>query len=468
MRTSEPVQRPLLNRTLQRVRRLWRDLGNGGEPQTPAGPALKTEDEAALKRLMQASVSEHVSEVSARARAAELGYSYLGLDPEGRRRYLQILTETLDIDDDRVTEAAGAYLEAPDGSTRYRLQQAVVPPRVRFVKMLNSLPEGFKFLVDLRKDLLRFLPESPELEPLDRDLRGLFDLWFDVSLLSFERITWDSPASLLEKLIAYEAVHKVRSWPELKSRLEDDRRCYAFFHPKMAEEPLIFVQVALTHDTPDNVQHLLNQFASEELERATTAVFYSISNTQQGLSGIGFGPFLLKQVIDDLTKELPRLKTFVTLSPIPGFVRWLERSSAEGADAGKAAPLVAAFQEALRGVGMEGGITALLEHPDWWRQEELTHVLREPLLALCAHYLVRERRPGGKPLDPVARFHLNNGAQIERINFLADASPEGIKQSLGMMVNYEYKLNRIEPNHEKFVQAGEVVAAPRVKRLLRA
>jgi malonyl-CoA decarboxylase len=437
-----------------------------GRAATPLRPDLPRDDAAKLRRLMLEWLEGRGGEVSARARAAELGYLYQGLSRKGRRRYLKLLGEALDLDREALASAARSFLESPANGYR-ELREAATPPRVRFLKMLNALPSGFKFLVDLRADLLSFLGEEPGLAELDYDLQMLFDYWFDVNLLTFEEISWNSRASLLEKLIAYEAVHEIHSWTDLKNRLDADRRCYAFFHPKMPNEPLIFVEVALTEGMPGSIHDLLDEAAPlQEPERATTAVFYSISNTQKGLRGINFGNFLLKRVIDDLSRHLPRLKTFVTLSPIPGFRRWLLQTlEAQGEasllEAGELAKLEAAMPEER-----SSGLRALLEAPDWHRDEALAEALKEPLLRLGAWYLLHARQEDGKPLDPVARFHVFNGARVERLNWLADLSPQGVERSFGMMVNYLYQQSEIESNHELSYE-GKVAASPALRKLTR-
>ena len=280
-------------------------------------------------------------------------------------------------------------------------------------------------------------------------------------------IGWDSPAALLEKLMAYEAVHAIRSWTDLKNRLEADRRCFAFFHPRMPDEPLIFVEVALVTGIAGNVHALLDETAPiGDPQKADTAIFYSISNCQRGLAGISFGDFLIKRVVDALARELPGLKNFATLSPVPGFRAWLDRELETSPET----LLPQADWHALEALGEEPperGLKAVLDRPDWYNDARLAPVLREPLLRLCARYLMRERTRSGRALDPVANFHLNNGARIERLSWLGDVSPKGLQQSAGMMVNYLYRLADIEANHEAYRGEGQVAAAPGVRSLLR-
>ena len=463
-------QQPLINRALHRIRSVWRDLAFG---RSGAGrqirPHLPEADLDRLRDLMLACLQEQAVETAARSEAAKLGYLYLTLTEEGRKRFLRLLTQEFDLDPDDLASAVEEYLREPGSDESYgRLQEAVKPPRVQLLKMLNSLPDGFKFLVDLRADLLSFLKEEPSLRALDHDLKSLFESWFDVGLLTFEDISWDSPASLLEKLVAYEAVHAIRSWEDLKNRLDDDRRCYAFFHPKIPNEPLIFVEVALTKGIPSRIHDLLDLSAPViDPDKANTAVFYSISSTQQGLRGISFGNFLLKQVTDRLARQHPGLKTFVTLSPIPGFRRWLLQALEEGRgqelldDAN-----LARLQAAAAAAGVDS-VAELLEGNDWYQDERITDDLEEPLMSLCTYYLLHERNRVGKPRDPVERFHIFNGAKVERLNWLADISEKGLAQSFGMMVNYLYEVDRLEENYELFFE-GEVAASNALQKRFRS
>jgi len=280
-----------------------------------------------------------------------------------------------------------------------------------------------------------------------------------------QRITWDSPAALLEKLMAYEAVHEIRGWTDLKNRLDADRRCFAFFHPRMPDEPLIFVEVALVAGMTGEVHALLDESAPiGDPHLADTAIFYSISNCQLGLAGISFGDFLIKRVVDALATELPRLKVFATLSPVPGFRAWLERHS-RAASGDLLLPAERSAIEALGGEAPERDLAALLDHH---ADPRIGAALRDPLIRLCARYLLNERRPSGRALDPVAHFHLSNGARVERLNWLGDTSPKGLQQSAGIMVNYLYRLSEIEANHEAYRGEGRVAASSSIRNLLRA
>jgi malonyl-CoA decarboxylase len=307
--------------------------------------------------------------------------------------------------------------------------------------------------------------EDPALASFELDLKGLLASWFDIGFLEVKRITWESPAALLEKLTVYEAVHAIRSWQDLKNRLEADRRCFAYFHPRMPDEPLIFVEVALTQGMADNVQILLDEKAPVgDPSEADSAIFYSISNCQRGLSGISFGDFLIKRVVDQLAAELPHLKTYATLSPMPGFRAWLDKRIAEKGDD----LLLAAERkalEALPGTAQERGLAQLLGRRKWHEDDAVAQALRAPLLRLAARYILNEKTAGGRAGDPVAHFHLSNGARVERLDWLGDRSAKGFQQSYGMMINYLYRLPEIEENHEAYTGEGRVAASSAITRL---
>jgi malonyl-CoA decarboxylase len=375
-----------------------------------------------------------------------------------------------------VQAALKAAAEAEDAPARAkalaRLRRALEAPRVKLLTQFTSIPEGVKFLVDMRAELMRHSRGDPALAALDDDFRNLLAAWFDVGFLRLRRIDWDSPASLLEKLVGYEAVHEIRGWRDLKNRLDSDRRCYAFFHPAMEGEPLIFVEVALVKGLADNVHALLDQKAPVlDPTQTDTAIFYSISNCQRGLSGISFGNFLIKQVVDRLSAEFRNLKTFATLSPIPGFRRWIDEKLAAG-DRLLSEDEDAALAEALAVQGEEAvaetpPLARLLARRGWHRDAALAEAARPVLCRLCARYLLAESDGRGRSRDPVAHFHLTNGARAERLNWLADTSEKGIKESAGLMVNYLYDRDAIEANHEAYVGEGKRAASTAMKRLAR-
>lgn len=454
----------------ERLRSAWRDIAGTVTSNNRVSPDLSSKDDVErLREQMATCLEARGGEVSARARAAALGRTYLEMETEGRHRFLQILAEEFGPDTAAIDEAIVTLQDASEEerpAAQEKLRQALEPPRMRLMTQFNGLPEGVKFLVDLRSDLIA-MSDGTQVRALNEELRALLASWFDIGFLELRRITWDSPASLLEKLIAYEAVHEIRSWDDLKNRLEADRRLFAFFHPSMPDEPLIFVQVALVNGLAGNVNALLDESAPvDDPSEADTAIFYSITNAQHGLVGISFGGFLIKRVVDQLQAEFSNLKTFSTLSPIPGFARWVRRSLADGAllvsDEELAA--VAEIFELQEG---ESPLERIFDDPSWKDDEAKQDVLLPILTRLCARYLLREKNRRGRAADPVAHFHLTNGALVERLNWMADASPQGLAQSAGMMVNYLYNLSRIEANHERYTGDGKVSASGAVNRLLK-
>ncbi len=468
---AKPVETETRNERLGRVRAFWQWLTRTSGPREAV--PLSGADLRLTRATFRDALAGTGGEASARQRVATLATLYRTLNDEGRRSFLGLLAGEFGPDELVVNRAIQGYLDAtPDGRrhAESQLRLALGSPRIRIVRQFNLLPDGVKFLVDLRADVLRYLDGARGLEVLEEELASLLSSWFDIGNLELRRISWNSPAALLEKLIAYEAVHEIRSWSDLRNRLDSDRRCYAFFHPRMPDEPLIFVEIALVKDMADNIHTLLDESAPAfDPQAAQAAIFYSISNTQAGLRGVSFGGFLIKRVAEMLAADFPRLKVFATLSPVPGFRRWLDAQAKRKAadffgrqererlcEAAEAKdPHDALAQLLLRGFAAEA-------HPP--------ESLRATLLRLCAHYLV-ETKEGppeiARPADPVARFHLGNGARLERVNWLADTSPRGIKQSAGMMVNYLYRLDEIEANHEAFERDGRVALADAVKRLLR-
>ena len=422
---------------------------------------------AQLRELLEGSRAQRGGEFSARARAGQIAAIYRAADSAQRATILNLITQAFAPDRDALDAALGAMQSAANATELSRaeaqLRLALDAPRARFFTQFNLLPEGVKFLVDLRHDLLGLLARDPSLEVLKVELDGLLESWFDPGFLELKRISWHSPALLLEKLIAYEAVHPIESWNDLRNRLDTDRRCYAFFHPRMPNEPLIFVEIALVKGVPASVQLLLDQKAPvHDPQAADTAIFYSISNTQRGLRGISFGNLLLKRVIEDLCRDLPQLKVFATLSPLPGFRKWLDQAAGDAtllasADAARLA-------RALGTDAREAPLAAALARPGWTSDAKLAETLREPMEKLCARYLLKEKS-GGQPLDPVANFHLNNGARVHGLFWLADPSARGMRQSYGMMVSYRYDPDEVDRNHERFLNNGQIAASSRVLRL---
>ena len=453
-------------RGLRRVRTL---LAEGGAARGLAGKQL-----VQVRALLHECASGVGGEISARQRAARLAGAYQHLDDEGRATFLRLVATEFGPEPQRVAEAHAGYQAAVGSDQQWAaesaLRNAMRSTRLRILTQFNALPQGVKFLVDLRADLLRYATQDPALRSLDRELESRLGAWFDVGFLELQRITWNSPAALLEKLIEYEAVHEIRSWSDLKNRLDSDRRCYAFFHPRMPMEPLIFVEVALVDRLADNVQALLDEHAPVfDAQRATTAIFYSISNTQAGLRGVSFGNFLLKRVVDDLKRDYPRLVSFATLSPLPTFRRWAEKNPEAWAKAFSAADLERIGRHLPADTlppASASDLQTLLADSRWSQDPRLTRALQHGLLRLAARYLLATAK-GGRPYDPVARFHLGNGARIERLNYLADTSPRGHKQSYGLMVNYLYDPDTIEANVEAFSRSGEIAAAAAIRRSAR-
>ena len=456
--------------TIGRLRDWWQGLAATFRPvRGKTGDRATARLIAHLKQLFEESRSQRGGETSARARAGQIAAIYRGASLPQRAAILNLITHEFAPDRPELMAAITAVHQAANedemGRAEARLRLALDAPRGKFLAQFNLLSDGVQFLVDLRSDLLGLLPEDPGLEVLKVELDGLFERWFDPGFLELKRITWQSSAHVLEKLMTYEAVHPIASWNDLRNRLDTDRRCYAFFHPRLPDEPLIFVEIALLRGAPASVQALLDENAPVQDRRAAdTAVFYSISNTQKGLRGISFGNLLLKRVIEDLQRDLPKLKVFCTLSPMPAFRKWLDAALADNREA-------LTEQEAVKlavAIGHpdpERALQDALARPDWSADPRIAEALRAPMERFSARYLLREKS-GGHPLDSVAQFHLHNGALIDRIYWLADTSARGLKQSYGMMVSYRYDLSEVDKNHDRFHNSGTIVAAGRIQGLL--
>ncbi len=392
-------------------------------------------------------VSAH-GEASGTALASQILDSYLALNDDERLGALLLLDTAFAPDADTLSAAARSYADNPDDDTYRALANAIEAPRQELFRRLNMAPGGTTAIVGMRQLVLARLREHPELKPFEHDLKHLLASWFNRGFLQFEQIDWRTPAVILEKLIAYEAVHEIQGWDDLRRRLADDRRCFGFFHPALPDEPLIFVEVALTHGLAGEIHTLIDTAPDEQKkQQPDTAIFYSISNCQTGLAGISFGNFLIKQVADAVKKEFPGITQFATLSPIPGFRKWLDDV------------LVRDTPDWLSEDDID-----LLNRSDWRDNELIRQPLKPALMNLCARYLIEEKR-NGRPLDPVARFHLGNGASVERLNWAADLSDKGIEQSTGMMVNYLYDSEQIVRNHEAYVRDGIVAASSAVTKL---
>jgi malonyl-CoA decarboxylase len=395
-------------------------------------------------------------EASGVALAREILSLYGELKTGPRITFFEVLARRFGPDRARLSAAVAAWQASPSDLTAAEVHRASEPRRLELFRRLNLAPGGTAALVRMREQLIDAMDHRDDLAVIDDDFLHLFSSWFNRGFLVLRSIDWSTPASLLEKIIRYEAVHAIRDWNDLRARIDSpDRRCYAFFHPALIDEPLIFVELALTRGIPTAIDPILSAKRERiEPERATTAVFYSISNCQRGLAGVSFGHFLIKQVVEEVSRQIPRISTFVTLSPAPNFAEWLKRERASEASVA----LEEEDREALKA----------LDRLDWWRDEATAEAVREPLLRAAAWYYLRARTPRGTPLDSVARFHLGNGARLERLDFLADTSERALRQSHGMMVNYLYDLDHIERNHEAYAQQHAIVAAGAITRLVRA
>ncbi|UGV27127.1 MCD, Malonyl-CoA decarboxylase MCD [Rhodopseudomonas boonkerdii] len=376
---------------------------------------------------------------------------YQSLDEAGRTMFFETLAHKYGPDRDKLEKAIEAWRAKPTGEGAGALHVASEPQRQELFRRLNRAPGGTSELVKMREDLLDLKNGNKELNAVDNDIVHLFASWFNRGFLVLRRIDWSTPANILEKVIKYEAVHEIHDWDDLRRRIDPvDRRCYAFFHPALVDEPLIFVEVALTETIPGAIAPLLAKDRQPvPIERARTAVFYSISNCQRGLGGISFGNFLIKQVVEELRRELPKLDTFVTLSPVPGFMKWLKKA------------------DDLNLSDEDRALVAMLDDPLWVNDVALREQLKPVMEGLAAHYFLKAKNARGGPVDSVARFHLGNGARLERIDWLGDTSAKGLRESASLMVNYLYRLDDIEKNHEAYADHYEIAASGAVKKLLK-
>ena len=430
----------LLTSISERGRTLLRRAGSSDAKQTASG----------LLELCEALLSGR-GEASGTAMAREVLDRYQDLDEAGRIAFFQTLARSYGPDQARLAQAIDTWRAAPSEDGASDLHFASEPRRQELFRRLNRAPGATRELVAMRADLLDAKGGRRDLAALDRDVVHLLSSWFNRGFLVLRRIDWSTPAIILEKVIRYEAVHEIHDWNDLRRRIDPvDRRCYAFFHPALIDEPLIFVEVALTESIPGAIAPLLAEDRQPvAIERARTAVFYSISNCQRGLGGISFGNFLIKQVVEELRRELPRLENFVTLSPVPGFMAWLKQE-----------PDLPVSDE-------DRPLLDNLSRPGWGDDAQLCAQLRAVLEPLAAHYFLKAKTSKGRLIDSVARFHLGNGARLERINWLGDISPKGLRDSAGIMVNYLYRLDDIEKNHEAYANQGEIAASSAVKKMLK-
>lgn len=421
-----------------------RFLGLSGTQHTPV-------DADGMAELCRALLSSR-GEASGIALGGEVLAAWEQLSDEERERFFDVLLTEFGPDVASLNSAIKAYAADPSPVLMLAVNMASEPRRQELVRRLNLAPGGTATLVKMRRFLLERLKARPELKPVDADFLHLFNSWFNRGFLVLRPIDWSTPANILEKIIRYEAVHEIHSWDDLKRRLAPaDRRCFAFFHPQLVDEPLVFVEVALTKDMPDAIEDVLDEKRPPlDPAKAQYATFYSISNCQDGLRGISFGNFLIKQVVEDLRRDLPNLSRFVTLSPVPGFARWLGTEMAN--------------QQSEFITEEEKEVLGLLQAADWHLGGGDFERLRPVMMAVASRYFVNAKRKDGRVVDPVARFHLRNGARLERVNMLADRSAKALEQSHGLMVNYLYRLDEVEANHEAFVERGEVAASSTVRQ----
>lgn len=422
---------------------LW---GAGTHPNGDAGDLVDR---------CEALISGH-GEATGMAMARDVLDRFARLDAAGQIAFFRALANSFGADEGRLAAAVSAWRKTPDAARETELHFASEPRRQELLRRLNRAPGGTAALVGMRKALLGHLKSDPDLAIVDRDLLHLLSSWFNRGFLTIRRIDWSTPANILEKIIRYEAVHAISDWDDLRRRVDaPDRRCYGFFHPTLGDEPLIFVEVALTGTIPDAIEPILAVERTPEAPASVkTAVFYSISNCQEGLRGVSFGSFLIKQVVDELARDLPGLTRFVTLSPVPGFRGWLTRLLQSGDG-----DVIDAEQR---------GLLDLINADDWIRDQAVSDALRDVVMPLAARYLLQAKNRRGEPVDQVARFHLGNGARLERINWCADLSENGLHGGAGLMVNYLYDLAELEHNHEAFANKGEIATAPKVMKLLKS
>ena len=383
----------------------------------------------------------HRGEASGLALACEVVADYQALDDDNRRLFFEALADDFSADRDAVLTAVESYKLDPSEANLAALSRAAEAPRIKLFRRMNMAPEATPVLVTMREAMIQMLTDLPQLRAVETDLKHQFISWFNRGFLELRVIDWNTPAAILERIIQYESVHAIQGWNDLRARLSGNRMCFAFFHPAMPDDPLVFVEVALTEGVPNAIAPLIDQTKEgDEGSTPDTVVFYSISNCHPGLAGVSFGNFLIKQVVEEVGKRYSTMKRYVTLSPIPGFCRWL------------------ATQE----TGIDLGEMRSMAKTD---TAKTVDVRRDDLLAACAQYLVKERL-NNLALDPVARFHLGNGASLHAIHWAADLSDKGLEQSAGLMVNYLYDLRSIEENHDSYFDQGEIATSRDIARLL--
>lgn len=411
-------------------------------------------------------VSER-GESNAVSMAIDVIANYRKLNTEQRPKFFMTLAEQFNIDADALMKATQSFAADPSARNYIRLQKISESPRQELLRRLNRAPGGTAAVVEMRRDLLSLLHKKPELAGLDYDMRHLLSSWFNPGFLKMHRVDWKSPAEVLEKIIAHEAVHAIDGWDDLRRRLQPDRRCFAFFHPQLPDEPLIFVEVALLPDIPVAIMPLVDKKSApvEQTNQYKVAAFYSISNCESGLRGVSMGNFLIKRVAEQLHAEFPGLKTFVTLSPIPGLMEWITSGAHLGEipNAEKIKPAIRKARDEALDLLKFNGVSWTEKLSKAWHPDECSKKEKEALLCLTAIYLAYVTP--GRDGNPVAKFHLGNGAKLYQINWAGDLSKNGLRQSAGLMVNYLYDLSSVEENHERFVH-GEIIYSRSVSKLI--
>jgi malonyl-CoA decarboxylase len=392
----------------------------------------------------------HRGVASGIALGREVVARYSALSDKEKLTFFKELQRRTGPDLSEISKIAAEFVANPTDGVLLKLRKNIRSDRQKLFSRMNMAPNGTNAVVKIREDLLGFIPSNPELKSIDSDLRVLLTAWFNPGFLTLKKIDWHTEASILEKIIRYETVHNIANWNDLKQRLVADRRCFAYFHPALEDEPLIFVEVALTRGISNSIQAIISE-GSDLNGDGNTAIFYSINNCQRGLSGIPLGNFLIKTVVNQIAAEMPGVKTFSSLSPIPGFADWLR----EELHSGKSEFIPEKEKKILR----------ILDEGDWFAHKKICNELKSPLMKACANYLVSVKRKD-KPVNPVARFHFGNGAQLYRINWMGNNSAHGIEESFGLMVNYLYDLKKIESNHEAYVKRGQLPLSKSVRGLL--
>jgi len=456
----DPAIGGISKKTIHKIINAWYDSGNAPPNIKPDIPET---DQVLLKKMLILCVNNKGGAIRHQAELVHLAMIYLNSSDEGKKVFLKTLAYDFDVDLVKLTkqieELNNLSQDAPERiKAEINLTNALISPRVIFLQQLSTLPNGFIFLKDMREFLLKYIKEIPRLKKLDNDILKILRAYFDVNLLKLKKISWESPATTLEHLIQYEAVHEIKSWKHLKHRLFSDHIMFGFFHPIMPYDPIIFVEVALVKGLAGSIQKLIELNSEHNNpDDADTAIFYSISSTQKGLRKISFGNFLIKRVVNNLTINYPHIKTYSTLSPIPLFRKWLFKHLEEGGKTLCKKSEIEKITKVAEHKDVAKSMLLLLKNKEWFKNDEVVKVLKLPLMRLTLHFLKTVKRQGKKnAYDPVANFHLSNGAEIGQINWGGDTSEKGYEQSLGIMINYRYKLSRIIQNHEAYMSKGEV------------